>query len=173
MVSRVWTAGVTSTLATTGGLTTGGPVTLVSDSPQAKSVTMPRRDTNSPAGIVPLGRIVGFARIMPETAQAGRSACGVGPRPGRRSPSHLHQAHARWRSGPRGRRLGGRLDRTRVHSDIRLRSTSENGAVGASRKLSEACIRVLSVFGVYSVSCSRLEPSLPTYVRHGARKELE
>ena len=39
-----------------------------------------------------------------------------------------------------------------AHSEIRLRSTSESGAVGASRSLSEARIRVLSVFGVYSVS---------------------
>ena len=39
-----------------------------------------------------------------------------------------------------------------AYSSIRLRSTSESGPVGASRSPSQAQNRVLSVFGVYSVS---------------------
>jgi len=38
------------------------------------------------------------------------------------------------------------------YSGIRLWSTSESGPVGASRSPSDTCIRLLSVFGVYSVS---------------------
>ena len=44
------------------------------------------------------------------------------------------------------------IPRPRAHSGIRLRSTSESGPVGASRRLSQAQNQVLSVFGLSSVS---------------------
>ncbi len=53
----------------------------------------------------------------------------------------------------RRRSIQAPVDRGRIRPSL----TSESGAVGASRSPSEACIRVLSVFGSYSVTEGRVE----------------